>query len=126
MVHGLEGTSCDMRVIWSILSYFCPDTIFVLSEENEEDTKDNIGKMGIKLAREVKSFLEYYDNSGKYQISFIGHSLGGLIIWSALPYLKKYKDQFHTLATINTPHLGSTSKKFLVNTGMKFLTRFKG
>ena len=66
LVHGLEGTSCDMRVIWSILSYFCPDTIFVLSEENEEDTKDNIGKMGIKLAWEVKSFLEYYDNSGKY------------------------------------------------------------
>ena len=77
-----------MWVIRSILSYFCPDTIFVLSEENEEDTKDNIGWMGIKLAREVKSFLEYFNNGNKFKISFIGHSLGGLIIWAALPYLK--------------------------------------
>ena len=50
-----------MRTIRSILSYLCPDTIFVLSEENEADTKESINKMGILLAREVKSFLEYYN-----------------------------------------------------------------
>ena len=50
-----------MWIIWSILSYLCPDTIFVLSEENEDDTKESINKMGIWLAREVKSFLDYYN-----------------------------------------------------------------
>ena len=40
------------------------------------------------------------------RISFIGHSLGGLIIRASLPYLKEYKDQFYTYLTLSTPHLG--------------------
>lgn len=59
-MHGLEGTSCDMRTIRSLLSYLCPNSVFILSEENEEDTKVDINKMGEKLAQEVRNFVEYY------------------------------------------------------------------
>ena len=46
--------------------------------------------MGIKLAREIKSFLEYYTEGKNIKISLIGHSLGGLIIRACLPHLKDF------------------------------------
>ena len=59
------------------------------------------------------------------KISFIGHSLGGLIIRSSLKYLTKYKNNMHNYISLGTPHLGSVSNKFLVKTGMNFLSKFK-
>lgn len=46
--------------------------------------------MGKNLARELMKFLEENKNIGR--ISFIGHSLGGLIIRASLPYLTKFKN----------------------------------
>jgi hypothetical protein len=40
------------------------------------------------------------------KLSFIGHSLGGLIIRAALPYLEKYKFKMHGFMSLCTPHLG--------------------
>ncbi len=55
----------------------------------------------------------------------IGHSLGGLIIRASLSYLKEFKHFFKTLITMGTPHLGCSSSKFLVSTGLKVLSRMK-
>jgi len=33
-----------------MISYLCPNTVYILSEENEDNTKDNIETMGIKLS----------------------------------------------------------------------------
>jgi len=52
----------------------------------------------------LKIFVTFYNFINR--ISFIGHSLGGLIIRAALPHLKEYKDQFYTYMTLSTPHLG--------------------
>ena len=40
------------------------------------------------------------------KLSFVGHSLGGLIIRAALPHLIKYKEQMYTFVTFSSPHLG--------------------
>ncbi len=40
------------------------------------------------------------------RISFIGHSLGGIIIRAAFDYLKEYKSCMHTFITLSSPHLG--------------------
>jgi hypothetical protein len=53
--------------------------------------------MGINLAKEVKKFVKDWcyskDQKTLYmgKLSFIGHSLGGLIIRSALPLLEEFK-----------------------------------
>lgn len=125
MVHGLEGNSCDMRTIRSILSYLCPKTIFILSEGNEENTQENIEKMGERLAFEVEELIQFYGKGKEICLSFIGHSLGGLIIRACIPFLTKFKNQLHTLITLGTPHLGSSSKKVLVRLGMKVLSSFE-
>lgn len=52
------------------------------------------------------------------RISFIGHSLGGLIIRAALPHLSKYQDRFYSYVSLSSPHLGyiSNSNK-VIDTG---------
>jgi triacylglycerol esterase/lipase EstA (alpha/beta hydrolase family) len=83
--------------------------------------------MGIRLADEVKRWIKDWcpkDNFAK--ISFIGHSLGGLLIRAALPHLDKYKDKMQTILTLATPHLGfmlSTSK--VVDTGLWVMKKWK-
>lgn len=53
------------------------------------------------------------------KISFIGHSLGGLIIRSALPHLVEYKDYMHGFMTLGSPHLGYMyNSHSLINAGM--------
>lgn len=61
-----------------------------------------------------------------YRLSFIGHSMGGLIIRAALPYLEQYAPKMHLFMTLSTPHLGymSTSSK-LIDAGMWFLSKWK-
>lgn len=83
--------------------------------------------MGQKLANEVTTFI--YDNcpgNTLGRISFIGHSLGGVIIRSSLRFMEDYKDKFYTFLTFSSPHLGylyHSSKIF--DAGMWFLKRWK-
>ena len=81
--------------------------------------------MGINLSNEVRKYIKEWclSRDGKTlllkKVTFIGHSLGGLIIRSALPHLEEYKDYFHGYMSLGSPHLGymynSTS---LFNAGM--------
>ena len=40
------------------------------------------------------------------RISFIGHSLGGLIIRACLPELEKFSRKMWAFVTLSSPHLG--------------------
>ncbi len=60
------------------------------------------------------------------RITFIGYSLGGVIVRAALPYLDKLKDKFHGFISLCSPHLGymyKTSKLF--STGMWIMNKWK-
>lgn len=60
------------------------------------------------------------------RITFIGHSLGGLIIRAALPYLEKFKDKMHGFLTLCTPHLGYMYKcGKMFNAGMWVLKKWR-
>jgi alpha-beta hydrolase superfamily lysophospholipase len=60
------------------------------------------------------------------RISFIGHSLGGLIIRAALPHLEEYKDKFYTYISLSSPHLGYMyNSNTLFNAGMWFLKKWR-
>ncbi|CAI9278408.1 unnamed protein product [Lactuca saligna] len=84
-------------------------------------TLDGIDVMGSKLADEVISMIER--NPKVEKISFIGHSLGGLISRYAIAKLytqnQTYQDRSGKIAgveainfiTVATPHLGSRGHK---------------
>ena len=83
--------------------------------------------MGNRLAQELLQYIrENCPGNQLSRITFIGYSLGGLIVRAALPYLEKLKDKFHGFVSLCSPHLGymyKTSKLF--STGMWLMNKWK-
>jgi len=116
-----------VRVFKNVISIALPDALFLCSQANEQNTDVDIFEMGAKLAEEVQSYIrESCPGSQLGRLTFIGHSLGGLIIRAALPHLDRYKDKMHGFMTLCSPHLGymyKTTKVF--STGMWLLSNWK-
>ena len=124
LCHGYQGKKIDMRILENYFVKIFPHTIFLVSEFNQSMDNTMIEDMGKNLAKEVESFVSTFTNYSK--ISFVGHSLGGVIIRSALPYLKRFRPYMCTYVSLSVPHLGcKTSKNILINLGMKYLSSFK-
>jgi len=127
LCHGFQGNSFDLRCFKNNISYLYPDTMFLCASANEDLTDGEIAGMGVRLANEVKNYIdEWVPGNNLGRLSFVGHSLGGLIIRSALPYLEQYASKMHLYMTLSSPHLGymyQSSK--LVDAGMWVLKKWK-
>ena len=76
--------------------------------------------MGLNLSKEVEDYLSELGVKVE-RISFIGHSLGGVIIRSAMHtmFMISNRDKLFMFISLSSPHLGYlTSKSGLVDTGM--------
>ena len=127
LVHGFLGSSIDLRLMKNIVSWKNPELQFLCSVDNESSTEGDIQYMGEKLAKEVKMYVkEWFPNNTLGKLSFIGHSLGGVIIRAALPLLEEYKQSMHTYLSLSTPHLGCMfGNSTLVDTGMWIIKKWK-
>mmetsp|Transcript_23203 Transcript_23203/g.22714 ORF Transcript_23203/g.22714 Transcript_23203/m.22714 type:complete len:293 (-) Transcript_23203:59-937(-) len=125
--HGFQGNSSDMRLLKNNLSVMHPDAIFLSASSNEDQTEGDIIEMGDRLANEVKQYIQSFcPVSCLSRISFIGHSLGGLIIRAALPKLEEFKDKFYTYMSLSSPHLGYMyNSNKLFDAGMWFLKKWR-
>ena len=82
--------------------------------------------MGVRLANEVKGFLQNSSSIFIDKISFVGHSLGGLIIRASLPYLSALQDRFYSYISLACPHLGCLNNESkLIDAGMWILCKIK-
>lgn len=80
--------------------------------------------------RLVAEILHHIETSGlnPTKVSFIGHSLGTIIIRSALtrPQLRPLLPRLHTFLSLSGPHLGTLyNTSGLVNAGMWFMQKLK-
>lgn len=126
LVHGYLGSYIDVKMLQDTISNVYPKGIFLLSRANEGHTDGNIIEMGIRLSNEVKEFIKIYSSIHIDKISFIGHSLGGLIIRASLPHLFELKDKFYSYISLACPHLGCTNNEsILIDAGMWVLCKIK-
>jgi len=121
------GSQHDMKLLKNHLSLVYPSSFFLCSRWNEDRTNGDIEEMGVNLAKELQSFIsEIFTQGNKLgKISFIGYSLGGVIIRAAMPHLSEYKDKMHTFISLSSPHLGymyNSSK--IVNAGLWILKQY--
>ena len=125
MVHGYQATSFDMEMIAMYLRYRNPSLHILISNSNEGRTQDSIEECGHRLAVEIKNFINLRELKD-VNISFLGHSMGGIIIRSCLPYLQLFKNNFHCYISLCTPHMGylyHTSK--IVTTSIWLMNQLK-
>ncbi|KAG7188299.1 hypothetical protein KM043_007960 [Ampulex compressa] len=128
-VHGLDGNAADLRLVKTYLELGLPgvNLDFLMSERNQGDTFSDFDTMTDGLVAEI---LHHIAASGlnPTKVSFIGHSLGTIIIRSALtrPELRPLLPRLHTFLSLSGPHLGTLyNTSGLVNAGMWFMQKWK-
>ncbi|KAM9808526.1 protein FAM135A isoform X3 [Syngnathus typhle] len=128
-VHGLDGNSADLRLVKTYLELGLPGARidFLMSERNQNDTFADFESMTDRLLDEIIQYIQLY-NLTLSKISFVGHSLGNLIVRSVLtrPRFKCYLSRLHTFLSLSGPHLGTLyNSSALVNTGLWFMQKWK-
>jgi hypothetical protein len=128
LVHGFGGTSFDVRKLRNQILLEHPEVYVYSAHTNEEEgSEGDILIMGRKLAIETQAFVhDYFPGKSLEKLSFIGHSMGGLVIRAALPLLSDLRRKLHFLVTLSTPHLGYITKSSaLVDLGLWVLKKMK-
>ncbi|KAL3002813.1 hypothetical protein AAZX31_08G074700 [Glycine max] len=119
-VHGFQGNHLDLRLVRNQWLLIDPKIQFLMSQANEDKTSGDFREMGFRLAQEVILFLKKKmdkasrnGNLKDIKLSFVGHSIGNLIIRTALTglwILKKLKGTqcIHQLTFTDDPDLENT------------------
>ncbi|KAH0902284.1 hypothetical protein HID58_041787 [Brassica napus] len=147
MVNGIIGSSADWKYAAEQFVKKFPDKVLVhrecfCSESNSATlTFDGVDMMGERLANEVLSVIK--NRTGLKKISFVAHSLGGLVARYAVGKLYEKPGEANSLEspskaksgeiaglepmnfiTFATPHLGSRGhRQFPILCGLPFLER---
>uniref|UniRef100_A0A1A9ZWH6 DUF676 domain-containing protein n=1 Tax=Glossina pallidipes TaxID=7398 RepID=A0A1A9ZWH6_GLOPL len=128
-VHGLDGNSADLRLVRTYLELGLPgaNLEFLMSERNQGDTFSDFDTMTDRLVAEILYHIETC-GLNPTRISFVAHSLGTIIVRSALarPQMRSLLPRLHTFLSLSGPHLGTLyNTSGLVNMGMWFMQKWK-
>ncbi|KAH0941900.1 hypothetical protein HID58_001537 [Brassica napus] len=145
MVNGIIGSSADWKYAAEQFVKKFPDKVLVHRECSESNsatlTFDGVDMMGERLANEVLSVIK--NRNGLKKISFVAHSLGGLVARYAVGKLYEQSGEANSsdspskaksgeiaglepmnFITFATPHLGSRGhRQFPILCGLPFLER---
>ncbi|KAJ7546564.1 hypothetical protein O6H91_08G044700 [Diphasiastrum complanatum] len=134
-VHGFQGHHLDLRLVRNQWLLMDPDAEVLMSESNEDQTLCDFRELGQRLADEVVSFLKHRLSKAlrrgtfnNCKLSFVGHSIGNIIIRAALtePIMKPFLQFAYTFLSISGPHLGYLySSNSLFNSGLWVLKKLK-
>lgn len=125
LVHGLGGCQTDLLAYKNHISLINPNAEFIISNKNSSHNSErDINELAQNLALEIEADMHFYDVRNVDKISFIGFSLGGIIIRAALPLISKYKAKFYGYISLATPHLGLKLKKKHIAAGLWFMKVF--
>lgn len=87
----MQGHHLDLRLVRNQWLLIDPKIEFLMSEVNEEKTAGDFREMGLRLAQEVTSFIKKKmdkasrsGNLKSIKLSFVGHSIGNIILRTAL------------------------------------------
>ncbi|XWS24049.1 hypothetical protein CRYUN_Cryun28dG0067600 [Craigia yunnanensis] len=112
MVNGINGSAQNWRYAAKQFLKKCPEDVIVHCSEcnSSRATFDGVDVMGDRLAEEVKYVISRRPSVQK--ISFVGHSLGGLVARYAIALLYKQdltRENSKTNGDCGTDHLGDSS-----------------
>lgn len=102
-------------------------TGFILPKSiKREKSRGQIDKMGKAVAQEIRQSIEdNFEIDEIVRISFVCHSLGGLIAREAMSHLLDFSDKFYAYISLASPHLGILNSKVHIQFGLWVSEIFK-
>ena len=128
LVHGFMGNLYDMKNIKDEIAAMHPEAVVISTDSVQGGGMDiDIADLGEKLSRDVLQTIKLYElHRPVERLSFVGHSLGGVVVRAALPHLEALKSRFYTYISLASPHLGYlASKSKMVSAGLWFIKKWK-
>lgn len=120
-VHGLQGNQFDLRLYRIFLQLALPQLRFefLMAQSNQCDTFCDFNIMTDRLVEEILEFVNDMPTPPS-KVSFIGHSLGNIVIRSLVtrPELAGLQPKLHLFLSICGPHLGTRYQNGIVSMGM--------
>ena len=120
-VHGLQGNQFDLRLYKIMLTLTLPQCHFefLMASSNQADTFCDFNLMTDHLLEEVLNHVRTM-TSPPDKVSFIGHSLGSIIVRSLVtrPEFASLHPKLHLYLSICGPHLGTKYQNGIVSVGM--------
>ncbi|AFZ81489.1 serine esterase family member protein [Theileria equi strain WA] len=106
LVHGYGGNPITVRGFRNNILTIFRGTKCIVPLCIKNDYNQPIEILAERLSQEIEDNLRSQDSSSIKKISFVTHSLGGILVRSALKYMAPYLDKLHAFITISTPHIG--------------------
>lgn len=126
-VHGLQGNQYDLRLYQVYLQLALPQVKleFMLAQSNQADTFSDFNLLTDRLLHEVLDYIREMP-SVPAKISFIGQSLGNIIIRNLItrPEFTHLQCKLHVFLSICGPHLGTRFQHSLISTGMWLMRKW--
>ena len=126
-VHGLQGNQFDLRLYRVFLQMVLPQIRFdfLMAQSNQTDTFCDFNSMTDKLLEEVVHYVNDMPTQPS-KVSFIGHSLGSIVIRSLVtrPEFAFLQPKLHLYLSICSPHLGTRLQTGIVSLGMWAVRRW--
>eukprot|EP01063_Lacrimia_lanifica_P022225 TRINITY_DN29887_c0_g1_i1.p2 TRINITY_DN29887_c0_g1~~TRINITY_DN29887_c0_g1_i1.p2 ORF type:complete len:917 (+),score=363.52 TRINITY_DN29887_c0_g1_i1:198-2948(+) len=111
-VHGWKGNSCDLAIFKNYLHLYIhnasPGTEFLCVRSMEDHPNKSIKELGGLVAAEVSGYIQEHQGGQVARVSFVGHSMGCLVVRAALQaeMFRPYLPHLHTFLSLTGPHLG--------------------
>lgn len=126
-VHGLQGNQYDLRLYQVYMQLALPQVKFefMLAQSNQADTFSDFNILTDRLLHEVLDYIKEMP-AAPTKISFIGQSLGNIIIRSMItrPEFAHLQCKLHLFLSICAPHLGTRFQHGLISTGMWLMRKW--
>ncbi|CDR93886.1 hypothetical protein, conserved [Babesia bigemina] len=107
LVHGYNGYPVTMRFVRNTLLAFTSNTEVIVSRFLYENPESSIEHKASLLAQEIDIHVRRNALTRKLgRLSFVTHSMGGLVVRAALRHLGPYREKVHALVTLACPHIG--------------------
>ena len=126
-VHGLQGNQFDLRLYRIFLQLALPQVRFdfLMAQSNQSDTFCDFNRMTDLLLEEITEYVRDMP-SPPSKVSFIGHSLGSIVVRSLVtrPEFSFLQPKLHLFLSICSPHLGTRLQTGIVSLGMWAVRRW--
>ena len=126
ILHGFKANPQDMKKVMDLITLTYPHVKCVLLHKCYSNAVQSLSYLAEEILVNLKSIEQQSKGQSIQRISFIAHSIGGLVFRLAITEssLSSYQSYFHLFLSLNVPHLGLMFANLTTEVGARLIQKF--